>query len=192
MLSAQDKLQLLGIARGSLVSQLSGQDGKRYDIGEVSDALNEKRGAFVTLTREGRLRGCIGTFRSSAPLCKVVADMAVSAAIHDPRFRPVTEGELGKIQIEISALTPLRRIGDIAEIEVGTHGLYITRGHYSGVLLPQVAVEYGWNVQEFLENTCLKAGLPPNSWREGASIEVFSAEVFSEEDPEGSKVQFKC
>jgi len=114
--------------------------------------------------------------------------MALSAALHDPRFHSVQKSELPEIEIEISALTPLREITAISEIEVGVHGIYITKGAWSGVLLPQVAVEYGWTREEFLDQTCVKAGLPPDAWRNGATIEVFSAEVFSESDNEGSKV----
>ena len=114
--------------------------------------------------------------------------MALSAAFSDPRFPNVNSAELGNIEFEISALTPLREIADVTEIEVGVHGIYITKGYNTGVLLPQVAVEYGWDRGEFLDHTCTKAGLPTGSWRQGATIEIFSADVFSESDPDGAKV----
>lgn len=134
----------------------------------------------MTLELGGHLRGCIGTFRSAEPLYWVVEKMAVAAALYDPRFPPVPAEELAAIDIEISALTPLRVIDDPSIIEVGVHGLYITQDDQGGVLLPQVATEWGWDREEFLTQTCHKAGLPANAWRKGATIEVFEAEVFGE------------
>ena len=105
--------------------------------------------------------------------------MAPAAAFHDPRFFPVTEKELRDLEIEISVLTPLRRIKDIREIEVGKHGILIERGFNSGLLLPQVATEYGWDRKTFLEHTCLKAGLPTDAWKhEDVAISIFSADIF--------------
>ena len=146
----------------------------------ANPALQTPQGAFVTITIGGELRGCIGTFREDTPLFRTVAQMAVAAASEDPRFPPLTAAELPKIHVEISALTPMKPVADVREIEVGRHGLYITRGFNSGVLLPQVATEYGWDRTTFLEQTCRKAGLPKNAWQEGAKILSFEAEVFGE------------
>jgi AmmeMemoRadiSam system protein A len=144
-----------------------------------SQALKEKKGVFVTVKKRGQLRGCIGYTRGVKPLYKIVGEMAVAAAFHDPRFTPVTEAELSDLEIEISVLTPLKRIKDVEEIEVGKHGLLIEKGFRSGLLLPQVATEYGWDRKAFLEHTCLKAGLPRDAWKDGkTSICTFSAEVF--------------
>jgi AmmeMemoRadiSam system protein A len=143
-------------------------------------AVARPAGAFVTLRRGPHLRGCIGTFQATEPLHRTVAAMARAAALEDPRFRPVRPEEVAELAIEVSVLTPMRRVRDAGEIEVGRHGLWIVRGHHRGVLLPQVATEYGWSREEFLEHTCRKAGLPPGAWREGADIYVFEAEVFGE------------
>jgi AmmeMemoRadiSam system protein A len=144
-----------------------------------SRALMEKRGAFVTLKKHGQLRGCIGCIKSVKPLYKIVGEMAVAAAFHDRRFRPVTKAELPDVEIEISVLTPLKRVRAVEEIEVGRHGIFIERGYKSGLLLPQVATEYGWDRETFLEHCCLKAGLSRDAWRDGKTrICTFSAEVF--------------
>lgn len=187
-LTLSERTELLALARGTLEQRLSGATAHPVPDPERFPGLQQPRGAFVTLHAQGRLRGCIGTFRAREPLFRVVREMVLSAALHDPRFRPVTAGELPELELEISALTPLVEVADIEEIKVGIHGLYITRGYASGVLLPQVAVEYGWDPEEFLCHTCEKAGLPMDAWRQGATIERFSAEVFSESDPEGGKV----
>jgi len=187
-LTLSERTELLALARGTLEHRLSGVPERPDPVPGRFPGLQLPRGAFVTLHAQGRLRGCIGTFRACEPLFRVVREMALSAAFHDPRFRPVTAGELPELELEISALTPLVEVASVEEIEVGTHGLYITRGYASGVLLPQVAVEYGWDREEFLCHTCEKAGLPGDAWLKGATIERFSAEVFSESDPEGGKV----
>jgi AmmeMemoRadiSam system protein A len=113
------------------------------------------------------------------PLCQTIKEMAVAAAFHDPRFKPVTEVELPDLEIEISILTPMKRIKDVEEIEVGKHGILIEKGYKSGLLLPQVATEYGWDRETFLEHCCLKAGLARDAWKDGKTrICTFSAEVF--------------
>ena len=141
--------------------------------------LQEKRGAFVTLKRKGQLRGCIGYTQAFKPLSQTIMEMAQAAAFQDPRFPPLAKNELGDLDIEISVLTPFRSIQDIKDIEVGKHGLFIERGGYSGLLLPQVATEYHWDRQTFLEHTCLKAGLPKDAWKDkNTKIQVFSAEIF--------------
>jgi AmmeMemoRadiSam system protein A len=141
--------------------------------------LKEHRGAFVTLNKHGQLRGCIGTIQPSRPLYQVVEEMAAAAAFEDSRFSPLTVHELKDLELEISVLTPLQRIKDINEIEIGKHGLYIKKGFYSGLLLPQVATEYNWDRQTFVEETCRKAGLHRNAWREkGTEVYMFSADIF--------------
>jgi AmmeMemoRadiSam system protein A len=141
--------------------------------------LGEQRGAFVTITRGGQLRGCIGYIHGYKPLEQTIREMAVAAAFRDPRFPPLTAAELPEIEIEISVLTPLEKIDDIAEIEVGRDGLYIECEGATGLLLPQVAVEYGWDRETFLSHTCLKAGLAGNCWRlPQAEIYRFSADIF--------------
>jgi AmmeMemoRadiSam system protein A len=148
---------------------------------ETAGGLGRPSGAFVSLHKLGQLRGCIGTFTSPRPLVNTVQEMAISSSQRDPRFPPVQDEEMQDIDIEISVLSPLREIQDVGEIEVGRHGIYITKGFYSGVLLPQVATEYGWNRETFLEHTCMKAGLPPETWKEaGVKIEIFEAQVFGE------------
>ncbi len=179
-LSKEERRFLLSLARRAIEDHLSNRD-TTTEPPPGSEALLVKQGAFVSLHKGEELRGCIGTFISDKPLYKTVMEMAISAATQDFRFPPVTLKELPLISIEISVLSPLKKINDVSEIEVGRHGIYIVKGFNRGVLLPQVAVEYGWNREEFLEHTCLKAGLPPSAWREGADIYIFNAEIFSDE-----------
>ena len=146
------------------------------------EELREYRGAFVTLKRSGQLRGCIGYVEGIKPLWQTIEDCTIAAASQDPRFPPVRPDELPEIEIEISVLSPMKQISSIDEIEVGQHGLIITKGPFRGLLLPQVATEYGWDKIRFLQHTCIKAGLPPDAWKEGAQIEVFTADVFSESE----------
>ncbi len=178
-LNKDQQARLLAIARKTLNEYTANWSVPGF---EVKDSrLQEKRGAFVTLTKKGELRGCIGYIVPVAPLYRAVSEMTIAASSKDPRFMPVSRSELKDIHIEISVLTPLKQITDTNEIEVGRHGLYITRGNYSGLLLPQVAVEYKWNREEFLRQTCQKAGLPPAAWKEaGTSIYTFTAQIFSE------------
>ncbi len=180
-LSEKERKTLLKIARDAIGAVATGRPLPAL-TGCNSPALEERRGAFVTIhTRDGRLRGCIGVFQSDKPLYETIRDMAIASARDDPRFSPVREEELGQIKIEISVLSPLKKIENVEEIEVGRHGLYIVKGANRGVLLPQVAIEYGFDRYQFLDQTCLKAGLPPGSWREGADIYIFEAEIFEEE-----------
>lgn len=183
-LDEQNKAELLRIARKSVEAAVRGEAVPEFKAG--SAILAEKRGAFVTLNKEGKLRGCIGHIRGIEPLYITVSKMAVAAALEDPRFNAVKPGELERLEIEISVLTPFEKISDPSEIVVGTHGLYIEKGHYHGLLLPQVATDYGWDRYEFLDHTCQKAGLPPGSWKEGAAIYIFSAQIFSESEVRGS------
>lgn len=171
---------LLELARNTIKTELA---GIQAEIPAVSGQnLKRHLGVFVTLHKHGNLRGCIGTFVSDKPLYEQVMDMAISSAFHDPRFRPLTSQEFKEIGIEISVLSPLMPISSINEIEPGTHGIYIINGPYRGVLLPQVATEYGWDRLTFLDQTCIKAGLSPGCWKDPATtIYIFSAEIFNDE-----------
>ena len=180
-LSEEDKNLLLKIARTTIEKRVKGEEVPEFTIG--SDVLKENRGAFVTINMHGQLRGCIGYIEPIKPLHITVREMAESAALNDPRFPPVTEKELENLEIEISALTPLRKIETVDEIEVGLHGIYMKKGYSSGLLLPQVATEYGWDRNTFLEHTCMKAGLPTEAWHDkDTEIYIFSADIFSEEE----------
>jgi len=176
-LTAEEKTALLRLARKTIEAKCRGE---KAPVPEAqSPTLSELRGAFVTLHKAGRLRGCIGHIQARQPLIKTVADMAIAAAFDDPRFPPLRAEELKEIDIEISVLTPLRRIADVREIQVGTHGIYIRKGGYSGLLLPQVATEWKWDRTAFLEHTCEKAHLPKDAWRDKETeIYIFSADVF--------------
>ena len=181
MLSEEQKRWLIDIARQTVMAAVAGEPAP--DLATDDPDLREPRGAFITLKKAGQLRGCIGYIEPRAPLIEAVADNAESAALRDPRFTPVTPEELPDISIEISALTPLEPVADVEEIEVGRHGLVLSRGPNRGLLLPQVPVEWGWDREEFLEHTCLKAGLPPEAWRhDDTELLCFEAEVFSEEN----------
>jgi len=177
-LSAQDKVLLLKLAREAIMQQVG--NGELLVTEPSTPSLKEKRGCFVCVKIDGKLRGCIGNFISDKPLASLVQEMAVSAATRDPRFYPMKKMDLEHFELEISVLTPLRKISSIDEIEVGKHGLYIEKNYSRGVLLPQVAVEYDWDRETFLGQTCMKAGLDPDAWKEGAVIYVFSAEVFND------------
>lgn len=144
-----------------------------------SERLRERRSAFVTLKRGGELRGCIGSLACTMPLCETVVKLAIQAATRDPRFPPVSRSELPFLEIEISVLGRLRPIEKVEEIVVGDHGLLMIHGTHSGVLLPQVAIENGWDRKTFLECLSKKAGLPKDAWKSQKSkIYVFTAEVF--------------
>ena len=148
----------------------------------LMEALKKDRGAFVTLTENGQLRGCIGYTAAVQPLYETVRDAALSAATKDPRFPPVSENDLPKLAYEISVLSPFKKISDTNQIEVGKHGLLIRKGRYEGLLLPQVATDYQWDRLTFLQQTCRKAGLPTNAWQApDTDIFIFSAFVFGEE-----------
>jgi AmmeMemoRadiSam system protein A len=180
-----ERKELLRIARSTLREYLA--LGMIPPGAPHRESLKQPAGSFVTLKTlpEGHLRGCIGTFSADTPLHKCVQQMAVSAATRDPRFSAVEPDELAHLSIEISVLSPRQRIDDPQAIEVGKHGVCITHGPHHGVLLPQVPVEHGWDRETFLEHLCLKAGLPTDAWHhEKTVLEVFTAEVFGEEDPE--------
>lgn len=178
-LNKEERQQLLSIARKSIEEYLS--KGRIPSFTISSPTLKEKRGAFVTLKKAGMLRGCIGLIYPIKPLYQTVAEMAVAAAVDDPRFPPLSLEELSLVEIEISVLSPLEKVQSIEEIQVGEHGLYIRNGPFAGLLLPQVATEYNWDRETFLQHTCLKAGLPPSAWKdEDTEIYKFTAEVFAE------------
>jgi len=177
-LSSEDKRLLLEIAREAITAQLENVPAPKRDI--KSPLLLEKCGCFVTIKINGELRGCIGNFTSDKPLYLLVEDMAVSAATKDPRFYPMRKDDSGHYDLEISVLSPLRKIASIEEIQVGVHGLYMEKNFSRGVLLPQVAVEYGWDRETFLAKTSIKAGMKADDWKEGADLYIFSAEVFHE------------
>jgi AmmeMemoRadiSam system protein A len=178
-LSTADKQLLLHVARDSIEAHLQGKAAT--PVKTDSPVLSEARGAFVSLHRSGQLRGCIGFIEAVKPLLQTVREMAAAAAFHDPRFRPLQANELADLDIEISVLSPLRLIKSTDEIEIGKHGLYIVRGLNRGLLLPQVATQYHWDRQQFLEQTCYKAGLPPDAWKDPhTQIYVFSADIFAD------------
>jgi len=172
---------LLALARRSVETKL--EEGRLLRVGEDFESVApEKRGAFVTLKDAGGdLRGCIGTVFPVYPLEDTVVRMACAAALEDPRFPPVNRGELPSLSVEISALTVPEPVPDVERIEIGRHGLIVTSGLSKGLLLPQVAPEWGWEREEFLRHTCMKAGLPAEAWKDpGTQIEWFEAEVWGE------------
>jgi len=181
VLNEEQRRQLLKLARTSIESVLAGRD-PALSVDDYDEALRRPAGAFVTLrTKRGDLRGCIGSIRALEPLCTAVMSSAVSAAFRDPRFFPVRPEEMPELDLEISVMGPIELVANIEEIEVGRDGLIISRGRFAGLLLPQVATEYGWDRDTFLDQTCVKAGLPPGAWRARETcIEKFAAEVFGE------------
>jgi uncharacterized protein len=179
-LGNREKKFLLEIARQAL--RLAAERQKSLENIAQDAAFGESTGAFVTLRKRGRLRGCIGQIGSGRPLAQVVAHSAKSAALEDPRFDPVRQNEVPEIEIEISVLSALAEIS-AEQIEAGKHGLLVSRGLQRGLLLPQVATECRWTARQFLEETCIKAGLGRDAWREPETrIQGFTAEVFSESE----------
>jgi AmmeMemoRadiSam system protein A len=179
-LPSAERQLLLEVARRALIagvhSRLVLDDGRPESDSRLS------AGAFVTLHRKGRLRGCIGQIGLPQPVVSLVAYCARAAALEDPRFRPVQPQELAEIEIELSILSPLEEI-TLERIEIGRHGLFVTQGGVRGLLLPQVATQYGWTPLRFLEETCAKAGLERSAWSAaGTRVEAFTAEVFSESE----------
>jgi len=156
--------------------------GARPKIQSAPAMFEEKRGAFVTLKIDGRLRGCIGYILPEYPCLESVIDNTISACARDPRFPPVKNKELDQIDIEISILTPPEPIPSKDEIEIGKHGVILKKGYHRAVFLPQVAEEQNWGVEETLTHLSMKAGLGPDGWKNGADFEVFEAQVFGELD----------
>lgn len=172
---------LLKLARETIAQWVGAHTLPGLPTGEP--IFEEPRAVFVTLHKHGQLRGCIGTLEAREPLAAAVRSAAVSAATQDPRFPPVTAAEVPELEIEISVLSPLRRVESADEIEVGTHGVMVAAGMRRGVFLPQVATEQGWDCATMLDCLCLhKAGLPADAWRRGAELWVFTTQVFSEGD----------
>lgn len=175
--SPAEREELLRIARRTLSACVSG--GGMPEEAPVHASLSAPGAAFVTLRTGDRLRGCIGYTEPHAPLYRTVQECTVAAATEDPRFPRVTAGEVAGLRIEISVLAPLSAARP-EDVETGVHGLMIRKGERRGLLLPQVALESGWDRETFLSQVCAKAGLPSDAWREGAELYSFTAEVFSE------------
>jgi AmmeMemoRadiSam system protein A len=184
-LNATQKTYLRGLAREVITTLLTG--GKSVKPVTQDPILRAERGAFVTLKVDGELRGCIGYPLPYKPLAETVAEMAVAAATQDTRFEPLAAAELPRLEIEISVLTLPRPVSDVSEIVIGKHGIIVSKGRYKGLLLPQVPLEYGWDLPAYLGHGCQKAGLPKDEWKRGAKIEVFEAQVFSESEERGAK-----
>jgi uncharacterized protein len=177
-LSESDRTEILDLARKAVVEAVAHQ----RPLGDVSSTgvLAEHRGVFVTLHAGGKLRGCIGVVQAKEPLGQSVARCAMSAALQDPRFNPMTNEELKTLEVEVSLLSPMERIQP-EQIEIGKHGLFVEQGNHRGLLLPQVAVEHGLSRERFLEETCQKAGLPKNAWK-SSDVEIygFTCEIVEE------------
>jgi len=182
LLTASQKKRLLQIARRTLKSYIEKREVP--EIEENDPTLNQEMGAFISLYKNGQLRGCIGNMVGKGPLYKTVQDMAIAAATEDPRFSPVAENKLKNIDIEISVLSQMEKIDDPEKIVMGRHGVMVQSGFRSGVYLPQVATEAGWNREEFMDSLCLhKAGIAADSWKSGeCDIYIFTAEAFSDRE----------
>ncbi|MFA5275751.1 MAG: AmmeMemoRadiSam system protein A [Candidatus Omnitrophota bacterium] len=180
LLTKEQKNKLLKLARDTITEYLT--TGKILKFTENDPVLMEEMGAFVTLYKDGELKGCIGNISGSSPLSETIHDMAIAAATEDPRFSPLKPYELENTKIEISALSPLKEIHNIDEIVMGKHGVLVKDGLRSGVYLPQVAIETGWNKEEFMNSLCgSKARMNPDAWKKGkCEIYIFTAEVFGE------------
>ena len=179
-LTAKDRDDLLALARRTIETKVHRRPYQQANPDDYSDTLRSRCGAFVTLHENGRLRGCIGHLVGDYPLYKMVEEMAISAAMHDPRFYPVAPEELTMLDIEISVLSPMHKISDTSEIVLGKHGILIQQGHNSGVFLPQVATETGWTLDEYLGHCSSdKAGLPWDGYKM-ADVYIFTAVIFAE------------
>jgi|SRR5579871_4179566 len=176
--SPEERAQLLQLAHESVLAAL---EDRSIPVDPPSAHFAEPRGAFTSLYLHGQLRGCVGYLLPVAPVFQAVADTARAAALEDSRFRPVTVEEAPHLAIELSILSPPKPIAPDA-VEIGRHGLLISMAGRRGLLLPQVAIEHGWDRITFLEQTCRKAGLPKDAWQKGALIEAFTAEVFGEKE----------
>ncbi|MDR2741299.1 MAG: AmmeMemoRadiSam system protein A [Treponema sp.] len=187
-ITGEEREVLLKDARESIAAVLENRNpayNRSTEIKEAfksgASALTEPCGAFVTLHKKGQLRGCIGRMASPDPLEKTVRIMAAEAAFRDPRFPPIAGDELETCRIEISVLSPMEPCADPRQVRVGIHGIYLVHRGRSGVLLPQVPVEQGWDLDEYLDYICVKAGLPPRSYDDpGAKLFTFTATVFGE------------
>jgi uncharacterized protein len=186
MLTEEQKRDLVSRARAAVEAQVTGaasRGGRAASAGAIAAAdMPDASGAFVTIKRRGELRGCLGTLQCRRGLAEEVARCAADAASEDPRFPPVSKDELPELSLEVSVLGPLEPIDPAAPgaFEIGRHGLVVEQGSHRGLLLPQVATEWGWTPEQFLRQTCVKAGLPQDAWRHGAGVYRFAAEVFGE------------
>ena len=178
MTSAADRELLLSIARHAIAAHVGAQAPFAAD---KRDVLSRQAGVFVSIHRRGDLRGCIGHISACLPLVETVKDAALASAFNDPRFPALTAAEWPHVSIEISVLSRFELAADPSCVSVGIHGVMIRSGRHSGLLLPQVATEYGWDRETFLGQACRKAGLPEDAWRgPGTTIETFTATVFHE------------
>ena len=169
---------MLDLARGSIASYLRGLEASIPNL----DFLKEPSGAFVTLRKHGALRGCIGSIEPASPLGETIANCAVSSAVKDPRFAPLKIEELDFVHVEISVISPMQKTKSVEEIIVGNHGVMIEFQNRYGLLLPQVAVEHGWDRDTLLDHVCVKAGLATDTWKKPeAVLHIFTAEIFGEE-----------
>ncbi|WP_290900837.1 TIGR00296 family protein [Ferroglobus sp.] len=193
LLSLEDGVRAVKLAREAIETYL--KTGKKLNK-RLNGVFAEKRGVFTTLNKHRMLRGCIGFPYPIKRLDEAIIESAIAAATEDPRFPPVELKEMDEIEVEVTILTPPEKVEveDKTElpkkIEVGRHGLLIKRGFYSGLLLPQVAVEYNFDAEEFLTQTCLKAGLSPDCWLlEDTEVYVFEGQIFAEKEPRGEVVE---
>ncbi len=177
-LTEQDQRFLLRIVRDSVQSYLLTELPRLPEV--PAGVLNEPHGVFVSIHKDGALRGCIGHIHPAATLYRTAAECAVAAAVGDPRFMPLTIDEMADVEFEVSVLSSIEPVENIADIEIGRHGLLISKRNARGLLLPQVATSYGWDRERFLAETCRKAGLSGDAWKDGANIHTFSAFVFGE------------
>lgn len=174
-LSTSQKKELLSLAKETITSYV--RDRNIPEIKPEDKRLQANGAAFVTINRNGNLRGCIGSIQAVMPLYQSVVRNAVSASSNDPRFPPMTKEELSDIDVEVTVLSPLEQLKDVREIEIGKHGLYMEKGRSSGIFLPQVATEFGWDRDTFLDQLCKKAGLPKGAWKDGARLYSFTADI---------------
>lgn len=174
--TAEERAWLLSVARQSIAAELRRQ---RLSVDALNPHLAEPRGAFTTLHLRGQLRGCVGIIVPLHPLYLTIAETARAAAFEDTRFSPLSAAEFPLLTLEISVLSLMTPILP-EQVEVGRHGLLVAQGSRRGVLLPQVPAEQGWDRETFLSQTCVKAGLPPDAWKHGATFEAFTAEIFGE------------
>ena len=180
-LTDAEKATLFTLARDTLKWCVTGQGGG-FDFGRytITPLMMTNMATFVTLKIKGQLRGCIGSLAPVEPLYLSVHGNAINAALRDPRFDPVRPAELPRIEVDVSILSPIRDIASIAEFKIGQQGIILEKGRYRAVYLPEVATEQGWTVEQTLSSLSMKAGLPPDAWREGTRFKVFESAVLSE------------
>ncbi len=191
LLNAEDGRKAVKLARKAIETYL---DERKVIQDRLNGVFAEKRGVFTTLTKHGELRGCIGFPYPIKRLDEAIIESAIAAAVDDPRFEPVRLSEMDEIIVEVTVLTPPEKIEakpkDMPRhVEIGRHGLIVKMGPFSGLLLPQVAVEYNFDAEEFLSQTCMKAGLPPDCWLTGAEVYRFEGQIFKEVEPRGEVIE---